>query len=158
MCIFTIYYTFVINRRITQSRYEEFRASIEKLISQYREKFSVLVVTNWKDYEFFYKQRMKGIAIELKVMIDESYSFIIDDFGRPSLLDAKEKVFIILVKEIFRLSNRKAAYLLHLLGIEKEISYKTVERLYSDPLVIMILNNLFINSVHKRHHFSRCFR
>ena len=32
------------------------------------------------------------------------------------------------------------------MGITKEISYKTVERLYSDPLVIMILNNLFISS------------
>jgi len=36
------------------------------------------------------------------------------------------------------------------LGITKEISYKTVERLYSDPLVIMILNNLFVASVKRK--------
>ena len=59
-------------------------------------------------------------------------------------------VFIILVKEIFCLSNRKAAYLLPLLGIGKDISYKTVERLYSDPLVIMILNNLFMNPLKRK--------
>jgi len=140
----------VINRRITQRRYEEFRDAIEGLISRYREEFSVPVVTDWKDYEFLYKQRMKGIAVELRAMINESSSFVVDGFGRPSLLEAREKAFIILIKEIFRLSNRKAAYLLPLLGIEKEISYKTVERLYSDPLVIMILNNLFVSSIKRR--------
>jgi len=136
--------------RITQLTYDEFKENIDELISQYRENFSVPVVMNWKDYEFLYRERMKGMALELRAMIDESSSLVVDDFGRPSLLNAREKVFIILVKEIFRLSNRKAAYLLPLLGITKEISYKTVERLYSDPLVIMILNNLFISSVKRK--------
>jgi len=36
------------------------------------------------------------------------------------------------------------------LGITEEISYKTVERLCSDPLVIMILNNLFVASLRKK--------
>ena len=136
--------------RITQLDYEYFRDSIEDLISRYREEFSISVTTNWRDYEFFYRQRMKGMALELRAMIDESSSFVVEEFGRPSLLEAKEKVFIILVKEIFRLSNRKTAYLLPLLGVEKDISYKTVERLYSDPLVLMILNNLFISSVMRK--------
>jgi transposase len=136
--------------RITQLDYEYFRDSIEDLISRYREEFSISVTTNWRDYEFFYRQRMKGMALELRAMIDESSSFVVEEFGRPSLLEAKEKVFIILVKEIFRLSNRKTAYLLPLLGVEKDISYKTVERLYSDPLVIMILNNLFMNSLKRK--------
>ena len=136
--------------RITQQDYEYFRDSIEELMSSYREEFSIPVTTNWRDYEYFYRQRMKGMALELRAMIDESSSFVVEEFGRPSLLDAKEKVFVILVKEIFRLSNRKAAYLLPLLGISKDISYKTVERLYSDPLVLMILNNLFISSVMRK--------
>ncbi|MCL4333924.1 MAG: hypothetical protein M1290_00105 [Candidatus Thermoplasmatota archaeon] len=84
------------------------------------------MTTNWKDYEFSYKQRMKGIALELRAMIDESSSFAVDEFGRDPLLNAREKVLLILVKEIFRLDNRKTAYLLHLLGIEKDISYKIV--------------------------------
>ena len=77
-------------------------------------------------------------------------SFVVEEFGRPSLLEAKEKVFILLVKEIFRLSNRKVAYLLPLLGVEKDISYKTVERLYSDRIVIRILNDLFMNSLKRK--------
>ena len=136
--------------RITQLDYEYFRDSIEELMSRYREEFSIPVTTNWRDYEYLYRQRMKGMALELRAKIDESSSFVVEEFGRPSLLEAREKVFVILVKEIFRLSNRKAAYLLPLLGISKDISYKTVERLYSDPLVLMILNNLFISSVMRK--------
>ena len=60
------------------------------------------------------------------------------------MLDARKKAFIILTKEIMKLSNRRMAYELPLFGITRETSYKTVERLYSDPLVIKILNNLFI--------------
>ena len=136
--------------RITQLDYEYFRDSLEELMSRYREEFSIPVTINWRDYEYFYRQRVKCMALELRAMIDESSSFVVEEFGRPSLLEAREKVFVILVKEIFRLSNRKAAYLLPLLGISKDISYKTVERLYSDPLVLMILNNLFISSVMRK--------
>ena len=49
-----------------------------------------------------------------------------------------------------RLSNRRMAYELPLFGIDMAISYKTVERLYSDPLVVMILNNLFIETLRRR--------
>ena len=136
--------------RITQRRYEDFRDSIDDLMSRYREEFSLPVTTNWKEYEYGYRTRLRGIASEIRGMIDSASNIEVDGFGRHPLLEAREKVFIILVKEIFRLSNRKAAYLLPLLGIDKEISYKTVERLYSDTLVIMILNNLFVSSVERR--------
>ena len=71
------------------------------------------------------------------------------------MLDAEEKAFIILTKEIMKLSNRRMAYELPLFGITREISYKTIERLYSDPLVIIILNNLFIETL-KRKDISKC--
>ena len=87
---------------------------------------------------------------ELRYMIDHASSIVVDEFGRPSLLDAKEKAFIILVNEIMKLSNRRMAYELPLFGIDRIISYKTVERLYSDPLVIMILNNIFIETLRKK--------
>ena len=136
--------------RITQRRYEDFKATIDSLLDEYRDKFSLPMTVDWKDYESSYKTRLRGMAYELREMIHSSSDITVDEFGRPSLLNAKEKVFILLVKEIFRLSNRKAAYLLPLLGVEKDISYKTVERLYSDPLVIMILNNLFMNSLKRK--------
>ena len=65
-------------------------------------------------------------------------------------MNAREKPFIIHIKEIMRLSNHRMAYELPLFGIDMAISYKTVERMYSDPLVVMILNNLFIETLRRR--------
>jgi transposase len=140
---------------ITQSEYEKFRDQINTLIEKYREKFSLPLITNSKKYEETYRKRILGMSRELRSMIDHVSAIEINEFGRPSLLNAKEKAFIILTKEIMKLSNRRMAYELPLFGITREISYKTVERLYSDPLVIMILNNLFIETL-KRKDISRC--
>ena len=59
--ILSIHYTFVM--RITQSSYDVFKENIEELISQYREDFSVPVVTDWKEYEYLYRSRLKGMAV-----------------------------------------------------------------------------------------------
>ena len=135
---------------ITQDQYEAFRDNINTLIEEYREKFSVPVISDTKKYEETYRKRLPGMSVELRSMIDHASSIAINEYGRPSLLNAKEKSFIILVKEIMKLSNRRMAYGLPLFGIDRIISYKTVERLYSDPPVIMILNNLFIETLRKK--------
>ena len=140
---------------ITQDQYETFRNNINALIQEYREKFSVPVITDSRKYEETYRKRLLGMSMELRTMIDHVSGIMVNEFGRPSLLDAKEKEFIILVKEIMKPSNRRMAYYLSLFGITREISYKTVERLYSDPLVIMILNNLFIEILRKKE-IGRC--
>ena len=141
---------------ITQDQYETFRDNINALIQEYREKFSVPVITDSKEYEETYRKRLLGMSRELRSMIDHVSGIVLNEFGRPSLLDAKEKAFIILVKEIMKLSNRRMAYEMPLFGITEEISYKTVERLYSDPLVIMILNNIFIETLRKNQ-LPNCF-
>ena len=135
---------------ITQDQYEAFRDNINTLIEEYREKFSVPVISDTKKYEETYRKRLPGMSVELRSMIDHASSIAINEYGRPSSLNAKEKAFIILVKEIMKLSNRRMAYGLPRFGIDRIISYKTVERLYSDPLVIMILNNLFIETLRKK--------
>ena len=139
----------------TQSEYETFRDNINALIQEYREKFSVTVITDSRKYEETYRKRLLGMSMELRSMIDHASSIAINEYGRPSLLDAREKALIILVKEIMKFSNRRMAYELPLFGIDRIISYKTVERLYSDPLVIMILNNLFIETL-RRKEFRKC--
>ena len=42
-----------------------------------------------------------------------------------------------------------------LFGIDLPVLYKTVERLYSEPLVIMILNNIFIETL-RRKEMDKC--
>ncbi len=95
---------------ITQSEYETFRDNINALIQEYREKFSVPMITDSKEYEANYRKRLLGMSMELRSTIDHASSIAINEFSRPSLLDAKEKAFIILVKEIMKLSNRRMAY------------------------------------------------
>lgn len=51
---------------ITQDRYEKFRDSINTLIEEYREKFSVPVITDWKEYETTYRKRMLGMSKDLR--------------------------------------------------------------------------------------------
>ena len=115
---------------ITQDQYETFRDNINALIHEYREKFPVPVIMDSKKYEETYRKRLLGMSVELRSMIDRASSIAVDEFGRPSLLNAREKAFILLTKEIMKLSNRRMAYGLPLFGIDRIISYKTVERLY----------------------------
>ena len=80
------------------------------------------------------------MASDLRGIIDASVSKIrIDHFGRFPSLELRERVFLLIIKEMYRQSNRREAYLLPLMGLDKHIGYKSVERLYSDPLVIMVL-------------------
>jgi transposase len=59
---------------------------------------------------------------------------------------AKQKMLILLLKDIFQLSNRKMANLITffsaLTGVDT--SYKTIERAYSDTIVKMIIHNMFV--------------
>ncbi|MEM3844579.1 MAG: hypothetical protein QXU98_02585 [Candidatus Parvarchaeota archaeon] len=56
--------------RITQRDYEYFRDSIDYM-ERYREEFFLLVITDWKEYEFFY-ERMKNMALELRSMVNDA--------------------------------------------------------------------------------------
>ena len=74
---------------ITQDQYETFRDNINTLIQEYREKFSVPVITDSRKYEETYRKRLLGMSRELRSMIDRVSGIVLNEFGRPSLLDAK---------------------------------------------------------------------
>ena len=50
---------------ITQDQYETFRNNINTLIQEYREKFSVPVITDSRKYEATYRKRLLGMSREL---------------------------------------------------------------------------------------------
>jgi len=64
----------------------------------------------------------------------------------------KQKVLILLDKDLVQLSGRKMANLLPLFSLfdEVDISYKTIERAYSDPVVRLIIHNLFVIFVKRK--------
>ncbi len=66
------------------------------------------------------------MSMYLEPMIDHVFGILVNELNLPSLLDAKEKAFIIFMNEIMRLKNRKMTYEPLLFGIDGMIYYKTV--------------------------------
>lgn len=81
------------------------------------------------------------------------------DTGQPQALwqtpkhKLQQKVLILHAKDMAQFSNRKMVNLLPLFASpvnNAEVSYKTIERAYSDPQVRMIIHNMFIILVQKK--------
>jgi Transposase len=100
-------------------------------------------------------KRIRDAIKSLDPLIHEAVSAIhIDDSGpgRPSALTLEQKVKLLLIKQLVGKSNREFAYMLEIFSMISgiDISYKTVERLYSDELVMMALHNLHVLLLKKK--------
>jgi len=117
------------------------------LLQRYKKEFSI-EHKNPEDYEKNFMKKIKYAIRHLNPLIKKAIKNfrIISKTGRPSKLSLEQKLILILLKQLIGKSNRMMAYLLDLFfmvfGID--ISYKTIERLYSDEEVILALHNLFI--------------
>lgn len=137
------------NERLTTKQFEEFKEELDTIIDIYKKEFSKQKPTDWKTYEKQWAQRLRTALKELKTVIDQAQRHIRIRpklFGRPPKAKAKQKVLILLAKDLVQLSGRKMANLLPLFSLfdDVDISYKTIERAYSNPLVKMIIHNMFI--------------
>ncbi|MEK7517580.1 MAG: ISNCY family transposase [Patescibacteria group bacterium] len=101
---------------------------------------------DWRTYEQDYSRRIKEAIKQLSPLIDEAVSSIkiSSSVGSPNKLTLKQRVQLILLKELFSESNRMMAAMLDIFSILSgiDVSYKSVERLYSDEEVVIALNNL----------------
>jgi transposase len=81
----------------------------------------------------FYVEKAADIAIEKTP-------------GRPNKLDLVERTMLFLFVRLMNKSNRDMELMLELLKplLKAEVSYKSIERLYSDEEVKLVLHNLFI--------------
>jgi Transposase len=110
---------------------------------------------DWRTYEQMDAERIRDAIKSLDPLIHEAVSAIhIYDSGpgRPSLLTLEQKVKLLLIKQLVGKSNREFAYMLEIFSMISgiDISYKTVERLYSDELVMMALHNLHVLLLKKK--------
>ncbi|MGB9635852.1 MAG: ISNCY family transposase [Thermoplasmata archaeon] len=109
---------------------------------------------NWTTHEEEYAKRMEMIVENLRPLVVEATSTIQikRGRGRKPKLSLDQKVLILLLKEISGFSKRKMAYMLSLFSLLSgiKVSPKMVERLYSDPLVEMALQNLFVFLLKKK--------
>jgi transposase len=104
---------------------------------------------DWRTYEQRLALRIKTASAEIEPVIEEAYAVITlpkTTMGKPVGIPITKKVLILLLKDIFKLSNRKMANMLAMFSAltGMDISYKTVERTYSDPVARMVIHNAFV--------------
>ena len=109
---------------------------------------------DYAHYEKEFKKRLKKSIKNLDKLIAESIRKI-NIFSRNKdrhSLSLRKRMRIILVKELTEKGNRKTANMLGLYSLlgGTDISYKTIERLYSDKVLELALFNLLTISLKKR--------
>jgi transposase len=103
---------------------------------------------DWRTYEQEFSARIKTAMKDLDPLIQEAVStiHIIHGPGHPYSLSLDQRVKLLLIKQLVGESNRMFANMLAVFSMLSgiDVSYKTVERLYSDDEVIMAIHNLHV--------------
>ena len=136
-------------------RAKQIRAKV-KILDDIIKEYKIINPQKRRDYakyEIDFKRRLKGAIRNLDKFISESINNL-DYFSKNEnkhSLPLPKRMRLILVKELNEKGNRKIANLLDLFSMMDgiNVSYKTVERLYSDDKVILGLHNLFILILNK---------
>jgi len=115
------------------------------LLKEYKEKFSTKK-KNAPDYDNNFHERIKYAVKNLSRLIKEATQNIIQmkSVGCPQKLTLEQKLKLILIKQIMDKSNRLTSDLLEIFSLmfNIDVSYKYIERLYSDEEVKLALCNL----------------
>ncbi len=140
---------------ITNNQFNQFKQQLNAIIDLYKKEFSNQKPTDWRAYEKQWANRIRIALEEITATIDQAAETIRTKpklFGRPPITTAKQKTLILLQKDLAQFSNRKMASLLPMFTAlsDVETSYKTIERAYSNPMVRMIIHNMFIILVKKK--------
>lgn len=140
---------------LTNRQFDEFKQELDAIVAIYKKEHTNQRSTDWRTYERRWADRLRTAIKEIKTVIDEAAKTVRlnpEPFGRPPNTSPKKKALILLVKDLAQFSNRKMANLLPLFSLfdDVDISYKTIERAYSDPLVRMIIHNMFVLLVKKK--------
>ncbi len=137
--------------KVTQKQLFDFMTEYEGILDLYKRKFTEGNKRDWRTYEQRLALRAKKASIELLPIIERAYAMIgvpepeKELGGRPPKATVPQKVLMLLIKDIFQISNRKMASMLDLFAALNniDISYKTLERAYSEDLVKLTIHNAF---------------
>ncbi len=126
---------------------------LKRIIEEYKEIHSAKE-RDYAAYEKCFKRRLKKSIRNLDKLISESIRGLSCFYRNKDrhALSLKKRMRLILVKELTEKGNRKTADTLELFSMlgGTDISYKTIERLYSDEFLQLALFNLLILSLKKR--------
>jgi len=120
---------------------------LDTIIDEYKEE-TIPQKRDWRTYEQQLSERIRTAIRNLEPLIEEAVSNIeiikAETRGRKRKLTLKQKVKLLLLKHLIEKSNREMSNMLMIFSMLSniDISYKSVERLYSDDEVILALVNL----------------
>jgi transposase len=130
-------------------------ARLKRIVDEYKEE-QPKKKRDWKTYEQRHYARLKACFAEFCPLVKEAVNSIkivkTEKRGNEPKLNLEQKINLLLLKQLCIKSNRNMAGMVVLFTCltSIDISYKTIERLYSDPLVQIALYNLHVLLLKKR--------
>jgi transposase len=128
---------------------------LDEIIEEYKKSHSKKK-RDWRTYEQRFAYEIRITYKELKPLVREAAESISrvkgETRGAEKKLTLEEEVLILLIKHLIQKSNRDMSAMLALFSCLSgiDISYKTVERLYSDEQVLCALHNLHVLLLKKK--------
>ena len=141
--------------KITTKELREITKKIDDIVEEYK-KESVPQERDWRTYEQRVARRLRTAFKELKPLVQEAVASIEiikgEARGVKPLLTLEQKVLALLLKHLIGKSNREMSFMLIIFSwlTDVDVSYKTIERLYSDQEVILVLHNLHVLMLKKK--------
>ena len=138
---------------LRREQVQERLADLERLVREEYKPSHPSKKRDWRTYEEQWAFRIRAVMRDLGPLIHEACAFYrYRGPGPRPILALEQKVTLLLLKVLFEQSNRRMAGMLVtfslLAGVD--VSYKTVERLYSDPVVETALTNLHLLMLRRR--------
>jgi len=128
---------------------------LDDIVKEYKEEHPTKK-RDWRTYEQRVAERLKTAFRELKPLVHEAISSVNfvsgETRGVKASLTVEQRVLALLIKHIIGKSNRNMAAMFAVFSLLSniDVSYKTVERFYSDPEVIVVLHNLHVLLLKKK--------
>lgn len=122
-------------------------AKLDEIVEQYKRDHPK-PKRSWRTYEQEFARRAKTCFYELEPMVEKAVSSIrvikVEKRGNEPKLTLKQKVLVLLLKHFCGKSNRTMEWMVILFSLltKIDVSYKTIERLYSDEAVKLAIFNL----------------
>jgi len=138
---------YIMKRMIKSNELKKILKRLKTEIGEYKENKEISK-RDFKDYEQKLWKRMhiaiQGFEYYVEKAIKQVQIPIGDSRGRTPILTLKQKTLLLLLKELIGKSNREMEFLCLVFGCLNGVyvSYKTIERLYSDDEVYYVLMEL----------------
>ena len=122
-------------------------ARLDKIIEEYKKEHPA-PERDWRTYEQQFARRAKTAFYNLEPLVEEAVSSIKlesgENRGNEPKLTLKQKVLVLLLKHFCGKSNRMMEWMIVMFSLltNIDVSYKTIERLYSDEAVRLAIFNI----------------